>query len=257
MQGSKVFYNNLTLLSVSSEPGSRNWLIYAYTAQQAKVLTGLEPKSPFLHKTPLWQSYGGAVRFVDLAGVAGENPGRLELSGSTVKIKSKIRTAWSHEPSHNPCQGTDSPWCRGHSWLRKNHEMPQPGGWIPPCSGISRELGRTLPTAGFCNGHSSHIAQTTAGAAAWGRRPQENEIRPTRAASETHEECGFLLRSWMSPTEHFPWLSSQILKQVHFGCACASFVFIFHGHPSRDLHPRTSAESGFKAWWLEYSHTDN
>lgn len=107
--------------------------------------------------------------------------------------------------------------------------MPQPGGWIPPCSGISRELGRTLPTAGFCNGHSSHIVQTT-GAAARGRRPQENEIRPTRAASETREECGFLLRSWMSPTEHFPWVSSQILKRAHFGCACASFVFIFHGH---------------------------
>lgn len=244
-----MIYNILTLLSVSSEPGRRNWLIYAYIAQQAKVLTGLEPKSPFLHKTPLWQSCGGAVRFVDLAGVAGENPGRLEISGSMVKIKSKSQLPDLMSLPTIPAKGQTAPRAGATAgWERATRCLSL---------GISRELGRTLPTAGFCNGHSSHIAQTTAGAAAWGRGPQENELRPSRAAWDT----GGVWFSAHKPDESYRTFSMSVISDyntLHFGCVCASFVFIFHGHSSSgDLHPWTPAESEFKAWWLEYSQIDN
>lgn len=57
--------------------------------RKQRYVLGFEPKSPLIYKSPLWLSCGGAVRFVYLAGVAGENPGRLKLFCSVVKVKGK------------------------------------------------------------------------------------------------------------------------------------------------------------------------
>jgi len=67
-------------------------------------------------------------------------------------------------PSHNRCQGANSPSCKGHNWLRKNHKLSQPGGWYPTTLGHQQGTRKeTVLTAESGNGHGSHIARTTAG----------------------------------------------------------------------------------------------
>lgn len=110
---------------------------------------GLSQKPPLIYKTPLWPSRGGAVRFVYLAGVAGENPGRLELPCSMVEAKSKselpdlqcLPTTAAEEPTAAHARATTG-WERVTKYL-------SPGGRTPP----RRAVGRTpSPRQSFAMG---------------------------------------------------------------------------------------------------------
>lgn len=145
-----------------------------------------------------------------------------ELPPSTVKVKSKSKVPDLQCLSTTTAR-SKQPLTKGHNRLRRNHKIPQPSGWTHPCAGTSRAAGRTqAPGQRFALGTAltQSRPQLVAATGAPVQRnsammlPQENEMgRPRfRAASETREKWGFLVRSWASTTPHFPCMSSRILK---------------------------------------------
>lgn len=164
--------------------------------------------------------------------------------------------------SHSCCWGVRSLLSKWHNWLGKKHKISQPRG-LHPTTLWHQQGTRKHTSLGeeFCSGHSPRAVQSWVAVQSNNAvRPQGHEMRLTRFrdAAGTREKCGFLVRGWMSTTNHFPWVLSQVFKWVHFGHAYASFVFTFHERSSSgDLHTWTLVESEFKACMLEHSQIDN